>query len=454
MMLRLCRRFAALGLAVVLLLTTASAALSSEHNVLYTSEFPDCALEEIGDCLGAKLERTTLTSLTDRDLDNFEEAINLFSLSLFQSLCRYCKDTYGITVTVRFCDPDGSGASAYTLFDPDGEVGDPFIGFEFFLFPHGSVYYGSGISVSTYLHEFTHFVHMVLEDQGKADSLESAFRQLNGTYPYNENYLSSNRDWNARGSQFFYRQYGTASLYEDVATLMEGVADHGDGYTAMLNSKPVWRGKYAALSSSLRTAFAPAQSAPFLSLLDADEPSPWAEEALGRARQLELLDGTLDGAYGKSITRLEFCWLASDLLEAIWGERAETHLQRSGYDLSRYTFTDVDDSAVSVMAALEVVSGRGNGRFDPNAPIKRSEAARLLALTAAALGGQEVFDGAGTPRSFSDRAAFPAWAAASIDQLSAAGVMNGVGTNFDPNGSYTREQSVTSLIRLYDYLAA
>lgn len=40
-----------------------------------------------------------------------------------------------------------------------------------------------------------------------------------------------------------------------------------------------------------------------------------------------------------------------------------------------------------------------------------------------------------------------------VDQVSAAGVMNGVGNDcFGPVGSYTREQAIATILRLHDVI--
>ena len=53
---------------------------------------------------------------------------------------------------------------------------------------------------------------------------------------------------------------------------------------------------------------------------------------------------------------------------------------------------------------------------------------------------------------FSDRGSFSSWAYDEIGMVQAAGVMGGVGNNrFDPKGTYTREQSIATTLRTYNY---
>ena len=52
--------------------------------------------------------------------------------------------------------------------------------------------------------------------------------------------------------------------------------------------------------------------------------------------------------------------------------------------------------------------------------------------------------------SFGDSAAIASWAAAAVGQVQAARIMEGTGGgNFTPQGSYTREQSILTILRLY-----
>lgn len=54
---------------------------------------------------------------------------------------------------------------------------------------------------------------------------------------------------------------------------------------------------------------------------------------------------------------------------------------------------------------------------------------------------------------FADSGSVSAWAKAAVGQMQKSGVMGGVGNNqFSPAGSYTREQSTVTIMRLYDLM--
>ncbi len=169
-----------------------------------------------------------------------------------------------------------------------------------------------------------------------------------------------------------------------------------------------------------------------------EKPSKWAEAEVAEAISLGLVPEALQGGYKQNTTRAEFCALAATLYEALKGPVTE----RSG-------FIDTTDEAVEKMAALGVVNGVGEGRFDPEGKLTREQAAAMLARLAEALGrpvGEQAAD-------FADSADISAWALRAVGQMQAAGVMNGTGEGcFSPKGTYSREQSILTILRLLRYL--
>ena len=169
-----------------------------------------------------------------------------------------------------------------------------------------------------------------------------------------------------------------------------------------------------------------------------EKPSKWAEAEVAEAISLGLVPEALQGGYKQNTTRAEFCALAATLYEALKGPVTE----RSG-------FIDTTDEAVEKMAALGVVNGVGEGRFDPKGKLTREQAAAMLARLAEALGrpvGEQAAD-------FADSADISAWALRAVGQMQAAGVMNGTGEGcFSPKGTYSREQSILTILRLLRYL--
>jgi len=52
---------------------------------------------------------------------------------------------------------------------------------------------------------------------------------------------------------------------------------------------------------------------------------------------------------------------------------------------------------------------------------------------------------------FADNEEISSWAFEAVGQMQASGIMGGIGNNmFSPSGEYTREQSVVTIMRLFD----
>lgn len=168
-------------------------------------------------------------------------------------------------------------------------------------------------------------------------------------------------------------------------------------------------------------------------------PASWARDAVDRAITQDFLPVSLRTRYNQTITRGEFCALAVRFYESFTGREVE----------GRVSFHDTDDVNVEKAAALGVVSGVGKGMFSPDAPLNREQAARILANLAEVL-GSPLPQAAPT---FGDADTISPWARTSVGQVQKAGIMSGVGGNtFAPRSTYTREQSVVTIMNLYDFV--
>ena len=168
-------------------------------------------------------------------------------------------------------------------------------------------------------------------------------------------------------------------------------------------------------------------------------PSTWAVAYIQRANDLNLVPANLNNSFTQATTRAEFAALAVTLYETVTGR---TITERS-------TFNDTTDVNVQKMGGLGVVTGVGGGNFNPNGTITREQAAVLVARLADAI-GQPFPPSAPT---FADNADLSSWAVDGVGQMQASGIMGGVGNNnFSPSGDYTREQSIITMLRLFDIL--
>ena len=204
-----------------------------------------------------------------------------------------------------------------------------------------------------------------------------------------------------------------------------------DGTYAM-QSSPIY------VMSGIRTTSLSGQSlAPVPEVMDPN-PSAWAKSIVEKAIGMKLVPENLQGNYTKSITRAEFCALAATLYESRMSEVTD-----------RKTFDDTKDVNVEKMAALGVVAGVGNGKFAPDRNITREQAATMLAALAGVL-GKPIEE---TEPTFADSGDISGWAVPYIGKMQASGIMNGTGNDkFSPQGSYTREQSIATMLSVLAYV--
>jgi GH35 family endo-1,4-beta-xylanase len=163
----------------------------------------------------------------------------------------------------------------------------------------------------------------------------------------------------------------------------------------------------------------------------------WARADIVRSIDLGLLPNNLQGSYTQPTTRAEFCALAVGLYEKVIG-RVITE---------RLTFNDTNDVNVQKMGALRVVNGVGGDNFNPTGTISRQEAATILARLAVAV------DRPLAPHTatFSDMGSVADFAREPVGQMQQSRIMRGDGDSFNPGGTYTRQESIVTLLRLYDY---
>ncbi len=181
--------------------------------------------------------------------------------------------------------------------------------------------------------------------------------------------------------------------------------------------------------------------------------SDWAIDEVKAAYSNGLVTTELLTTLKYRITREEFCNLVMNFIFIKTGKTIETILSEKGLELDYDFFVDSEAYNVLAANALGIVNGKGNGMFDPLGFITRQEAAVMLQRTAKVLGVTKPND---TKLTFADAKSFPSWSAAAIDFVSASvslqgtRVMGGVENNkFDPQGFYTKEQSVLTIYRLF-----
>ena len=170
-----------------------------------------------------------------------------------------------------------------------------------------------------------------------------------------------------------------------------------------------------------------------------ETPSPWAIDSVVEAVSAGIVPDVLQSKYTQNITRAEFCSLAVALYETTTGMTITERMQ----------FSDTNDVNVEKMAALGVANGIGDGKFGPEGKLSREQAATMLSRLAAVIGKPLPEQ----KTTFTDALNISSWSIGAVGQMQATGIMGGVGNNiFAPKGDYTREQSMITILRLYQFL--
>lgn len=185
-----------------------------------------------------------------------------------------------------------------------------------------------------------------------------------------------------------------------------------------------------------------------------ETPSSWAVTEVEYARSMGLIPSQLDTLYQQNITREEFCELSVQFLSKKTGLSISELLEK--YGLSTINgFVDTHNPASIAMNALGIVKGVGDNRFNPDANITREQAAVILWRLCGLF--HRIEPNTGTTL-FSDDYQISSWAEPAVRAITSCSyngnsIMNGTGQNrFSPKASYSREQAILTMVRLYGYI--
>ena len=162
-----------------------------------------------------------------------------------------------------------------------------------------------------------------------------------------------------------------------------------------------------------------------------DAPSSWASSFIEEAEERGIIYGDLRGRWQEPVTRLDFCRMTAGLFEKTEGE----------------PFPDCDDEDVVTCASLGIIAGFNDGLFHPEDLLTREQAAVILRHAAQCLEIEAQVPVYIDPTA--DILQPSEWAAESVWWVMDRGIMAGTGSGrFDPKGSFTREQSVVTVMNL------
>jgi len=182
--------------------------------------------------------------------------------------------------------------------------------------------------------------------------------------------------------------------------------------------------------------------------------SDWALDEAKEAYEYGLITSDCLNSMPDAITRLEFCDLVMNMLSVKLAKSVEKILADKKLSVNYEAFTDTDYYNILAAAALGIVNGKEEGKFDPDGTIKRQEAAAMLCRAAVNVLGVEKANS--DPIEFTDADTFADWGRDAISFVSASIDKNGrkvmggkEGGRFAPVDLYTKEQSVLTILRLY-----
>ena len=176
----------------------------------------------------------------------------------------------------------------------------------------------------------------------------------------------------------------------------------------------------------------------------------WANNYIQTLADKGIINGYPDGTFkpDNSITRAEFC-------KTVVGSLVSEG--KIGYVTTTNTFIDVPSSEwfskyVETAYANNLVSGKGNGLFDPEANITRQEMAKIVALVFCKLNSTSVNvmkEGIDlSSYNLTDLNEADEWATDFLAVALSVGLMKGDGSTFRPQGQVTRAETATVTYRI------
>ena len=197
----------------------------------------------------------------------------------------------------------------------------------------------------------------------------------------------------------------------------------------------------------------------------------WAKAEVETSARNNLLPYELTDDYAANITREDFCLLVSRVFAQKQTYGVSSYTPAFTYALDSYvreklgyvklpdpvSFKDANDfssreaaHSVHILNLLGIISGRGNGYFDPQGNLTREEAAKILYEANRCFGYTDEFF---YEVDYNDMDDISDWAKNSVISLGSKHIMLGTDKgNFLPKSHLTREQAIAVVVRLFEYI--
>ncbi len=168
----------------------------------------------------------------------------------------------------------------------------------------------------------------------------------------------------------------------------------------------------------------------------------WAKADIETLWNIGIATYTKNTDLTKPTTRADFAYIAVKIYQKVTNKEPDMTV--------KHKFTDTDPHSIFINQAynLGIISGVSETKFDPNGTLTREQAATMLARLATACG--KTLPSA-TINPFTDT--ISTWAKPSVMSCRASNIMNGVSTNtFAPKDTYSTQQALVTMLRLYNYV--
>ncbi len=195
---------------------------------------------------------------------------------------------------------------------------------------------------------------------------------------------------------------------------------------------------------------------------DSEEPSPWAKNIIERGLRIGLINPKLNYNYRSYISRQDFCKLIISAymkennvlsIEDLIALKFKQNIVSYPHKFKDLDYSNPDYKYVVAANLLGIVKGSSNDTFSPEDKLTREQSAKILSSFY-----QKLIEERGLQfqipfsiKTFNDDSKISQWAKYDVYIIKSLGIMSGVGDNtFNPKGTYTVEQAMVSLSKLYD----
>lgn len=173
-------------------------------------------------------------------------------------------------------------------------------------------------------------------------------------------------------------------------------------------------------------------------------PSNWATQDIQKAKSYGLTTSSILDQYNRPITREQFVLLVMKQFYANGGVPKGSAVSNP--------FTDITDTTITEAFHSGLISGSGNGKFNPNGLLTRQEASVILYREWNILHSEE-YGPVMNSSTFSDSGKIAVWAVDAIRFMNQIGVLMGASDGkINPTDYTTREQAIILVLRNFEAL--